>query len=101
MKNVNEVIEQLKNSDVTGTTKTYIDDVNKNVEHLVRRTSSLESRTNHLYLQSKDIKETMVTRQDLENQRKDIEDEFKNMLNRSMYIVFALFFMMILFGYFF
>ena len=101
MKNVNEVIEQIKTSDINYATRTYIDDVNKNVEHLGRRISSLESRTNYLYLQSKDIKETMATRQDLENQRKDIEDEFKNMLNRSMYIVFALFFMVILFGYFF
>lgn len=97
-----DIIEkQIAAAMIDTTTKSYVDDINDNVEHLERRASALESRTNQLYLQGKDLKKAMATHQDLENLRKEIEDEFKDMLTKSMYIVFALFFMVFLIMYFF
>lgn len=96
-----DIIEKQIAAAMIDTTGSLVDNINNDVEHLERRASALESRTNQLYLQSKDLKKAMATHEDLENQRKEIEDEFKDMLTKSMYIVFALFFMVFLIMYFF
>lgn len=92
-------------------TERAVSSVNNVVEKLEKRANVTESKLTNLESNIDELKEsiemlndkinTKATRQDLENLRKEIEDEFKGMLTKSMYIVFALFFMVILFGYFF
>ena len=96
-----DIIEKQIAAAMIDTTGSVVDNISNDVENLERRASALESRTNQLYLQGKDLKKAMTTHQDLENLRKEIEDEFKDMLTKSMYIVFALFFMVFLIMYFF
>ena len=93
--------EQIAAAMIDTTTTTYVNSLSNLVEELEQRASILEERTKDLYLESERLKESMATHQDLENQRKQMEDEFKDMLTKSMYIVFALLFIAILFGYFF
>lgn len=71
-------------------TKINIDSLESDVERLERFVDSLDTKLN-----------TMATKQDLEERTKHLEDEFKNMLTKSMYIVFALVFAVAVFGYFF
>ena len=82
-------------------TENAVNSINNVVEHLEERTAVVELRLNNLESDIEELEQSMATQQDLENQRKEIEDEFKDMLTKSMYIVFALFFIAILFGYFF
>ena len=97
-----DIIEkQIADAMIDTTTTTYVNSLSNLVEKLEQRASILEERTKDLYLESERLKESMVTHEDLENQRKEIEDEFKDMLTKSMYIVFALFFMVLLIMYFF
>lgn len=97
-----DIIEkQIADAMIDTATVTYIDNVSNVVEKLEQRASILEERTKDLYLESERLKESMATHQDLENLRKQMEDEFKGMLTKSMYIVFVLLFIVTLFGYFF
>lgn len=97
-----DIIEkQIAAAMIDTTTTTYVNSLSNLVEKLEQRAGILEERTKDLYLESERLKESMATRQDLENQRKQMEDEFKGMLTKSMYIVFALFFMVFLIMYFF
>lgn len=71
-------------------TKEKIDNLESNVERLELVVDILDDKLN-----------TMATKQDLREHMNYLEDNFKDMLTKSMYIVFALFFIAILFGYFF
>ena len=82
-------------------TENAINSINNVVESLDKRANMVESRLSNLESDVEELEQSMATQQDLENQRKEIEDEFKDMLTKSMYIVFALFFIAILFCYFF
>lgn len=93
--------EQIAAAMIDTTTTTYVNSLSNLVEELEQRASILEERTKDLYLESERLKESMATHQDLENQRKQMEDEFKGMLNKATYIVFALFFMVLLIMYLF
>lgn len=97
-----DIIEkQIADAMIDTTTISYVDSVSSHVDKLDKRANILEDRTRDLYLESESLKSAMATRQDLENQRKQLEDEFKGILTKATYIVFVLFFIAILFGYFF
>lgn len=107
-----DIIEkQIADAMIYTTDTTYVNSLSNLVETIDERETVLESRLTFLESNIRDLEDsieklddiinTKATRQDLENQRKQIEDEFKGMLTKSMYIVFALVFIAILFGYFF
>lgn len=96
-----DIIEKQIANAMINPTENAVNSINNIVEHLEERTAVVELRLNNLESDIEELEQSMATQQDLENQRKEIEDEFKDMLTKSMYIVFALFFIAILFGYFF
>ena len=96
-----DIIEKQIADAMINPTENAVNSINNIVEHLEERTAVVELRLNNLESDIEELEQSMATQQDLENQRKEIEDEFKDMLTKSMYIVFALFFIAILFGYFF
>lgn len=71
-------------------TKEKIDNLESNVERLELVVDILDDKLN-----------TMATKQDLREHMNYLEDEFKGMLTKSMYIVFALFFIVFLLMYLF
>lgn len=96
-----DIIEKQIAAAMIDTTGSLVDNISNDVEHLEERTAVVELRLNNLESDIEELEQSMATQQDLENLRKEIEDEFKGMLTKSMYIVFALVFIAILFGYFF
>ena len=96
-----DIIEKQIAAAMINPTESAVNSINNVVEHLEERIAVVELRLNNLESDIEELEQSMATQQDLENQRKEIEDEFKGMLTKSMYIVFALFFIAILFGYFF
>ena len=99
-----DIIEKQIAAAMINQTENAVGNLNKRATVIESRLDILESDVEELKDIIKKIDDkinTKATRQDLENLRKEIEDEFKGMLTKSMYIVFALVFIAILFGYFF
>lgn len=106
-----EIMEKQIANAMINSTGSIVDNIDNGMKDLEKRATVTESKLNILESNIDEIKDsikklddkinTKATHQDLENQIKQMEDEFKGMLTKSMYIVFALFFMVILFGYFF
>ena len=106
-----DIIEKQIAAAMIDTTGILVDNISNDVENLDKRANVVESRLSNLESDIEELKDsiekidgkinTKATRQDLENLRKQIDDEFKDMLTKSMYIVFALFFMVLLIMYFF
>lgn len=106
-----DIIEKQIAAAMIDTTGSLVDNINNDVENLNKRATVAESKLNILESDVEELEDsikklddkinTKAAHQDLENLRKEIEDEFKGMLTKSMYIVFALVFIAILFGYFF
>ena len=99
-----DIIEKQIAAAMIDTTENAVGNLNKRATVIESRLDILESDVEELKDSIKKIDDkinTKATRQDLENLRKEIEDEFKGMLTKSMYIVFALFFMVFLIMYFF
>ena len=99
-----DIIEKQIAAAMIDTTENAVGNLNKRATVIESRLDILESDVEELKDSIKKIDDkinTKATRQDLENLRKEIEDEFKGMLTKSMYIVLALFFMVLLIMYFF
>lgn len=106
-----DIIEKQIAAAMIGSTESVVDNINNGMEKLDKRATVVESKLNTLESDVEELEysikklddkiNTKATHEDLENQRKEIEDEFKDMLTKSMYIVFALFFMVLLIMYFF
>lgn len=106
-----DIIEKQIAAAMIDTTGSIVDNISNDVENLNKRATVTESKLNTLESDVEELEysikklddkiNTKATHQDLENLRKEIEDEFKDMLTKSMYIVFALFFMVLLIMYFF
>jgi hypothetical protein len=106
-----DIIEKQIADAMIGTTGSLVDNINNGVKNLEERATVTELKLDILESDIEELRDsikkiddninTKASRQDLENLRKEIEDEFKGMLTKSMYIVFALVFIAILFGYFF
>lgn len=85
---INSVVESLdKQANVT---ESRLSNLESDVERLELVVDILDDKLN-----------TMATKQDLREHMNYLEDEFKGMLTKSMYIVFALFFIVFLLMYLF
>lgn len=107
-----DIIEkQIADAMIGTTTITYVDSVNNLVEKMDKREKALESRLSNLESDVERLElvvdilddklNTMATKQDLREHMNYLEDEFKSKLTKSMYIVFALIFAVLVFSYFF
>ena len=96
-----DIIEKQIAAAMIDTTGSVVDNISNDVENLNKRATVTETKLNILESDVEELERSMATHEDLENLRKEIEDEFKDMLTKSMYIVFALFFMVLLIMYFF
>lgn len=107
-----DIIEkQIAAAMIDTTTTTYVNSLSNLVEKIDNREKALESRLSNLESDVERLElvvdilddklNTMATKQDLREHMNYLEDEFKGMLTKSMYIVFALFFMVFLLMYLF
>lgn len=106
-----DIIEKQIAAAMIDTTENAVNSINSVVESLGERATvtelkltNLESDVERLELVIDildDKLNTMATKQDLREHMNYLEDEFKGMLTKSMYIVFALFFIVFLLMYLF